>query len=161
MQSSWNVTDGEKIYMPEGKYFIGNLHGVLNEETRDELSNLHFQNGSPVEGRFKLSDGRDVVSYLFAVNESAIQDYQGREYRFKGTGLVSITKTGGLEEEFGDWDGGHIVEFKNEFICQSSTCSNPTSYPNKRSVRICFGEEVCLNGEVCTDEAEEDFYAGK
>ena len=53
----------------------------LRYETRDELSNLHFHNGikSPVEGKFTLSDGRDVVSYLFATDESKLQDHNGRE----------------------------------------------------------------------------------
>ena len=145
--NTWTVTDGDVVHMPKGVYYVGNLNGVLNETTRDELSVLH-QNGpheTPIEGKFTLSDGRDVVSFFFETDESTQIDQQHmREYKFKGSGIASLTLAAGLEEEYGDWDGGHIINFEKDFICQSSTFMT-SSYRDEKCIRITFGDEVCLN----------------
>ena len=51
-----------EVTLPEGKYYIGDLCYVL-DDVWEEVCNLTFENYRPLQGKFKLADGREFVLF--------------------------------------------------------------------------------------------------
>lgn len=100
--------------MRAGKYYVGDLCYVLNDEDWDNVCALIIKDNQRLEGEFELRDGRRFAIYGTTWGDGAYEDEFGKNYSVdSGTIgcilLEDITK-GEILESF-----GNIVEFHNDF----------------------------------------------
>ena len=76
-----------EVTLPKGKYYIGDLcHVIKDDDVWSELCKLTFNNGSPLQGKFKLSDGREFVLFRTYIGDG-VYDV---EYRGVHVGYVPV-----------------------------------------------------------------------
>jgi hypothetical protein len=103
--------------MIAGKYYVGDLCYVMNDEEWREVCNLTIVNHTMVNGEFNLPDGRRFAMYSTAYGDGEYLDQDGRSYCVDsgsiGCILLSDIKTQNYKhiEEL-----GNHIEFKNDFV---------------------------------------------
>lgn len=95
----WCETDTGKFNMPKGKYYVGDLAHVLPSELWNEIPNK--------PGKFTLSDGREVVSFMF---EGCQPEKDNKTDFYIESGMIGTTILAGLNKTwmchskmFGGW----------------------------------------------------------
>ena len=105
--------------MPAGKYWIGDLCYVLEDEW-DEACDLMFSNrdGNGGEGEFTMKDGRKFAVFSTKWGDGCYLDQEGRQYGVDAGSIGCIlakdlTYPGSVPE--GPSSGGNIVDIPEDF----------------------------------------------
>lgn len=103
--------------MKSGRYYVGDLCYIMNDEEWDQASTLMFHGVELLTGEFNLPDGRRFAKYFTAYGDGTYQDQHGRSYSVdSGTiGCIHVDdiKTNKYEhiEEL-----GNFIEFDQPFV---------------------------------------------
>jgi len=73
------ITDKVSATFPKGTYYIGDLCYILKPEWK-EVCDLIIKEDTVLEGKFKLSDGREFFIGNTAYGDGTYQDNLGQEY---------------------------------------------------------------------------------
>ena len=72
-------TTTTEVTLPEGKYYIGDLCYVFDNDAWMEVCSLTFENGRPLQGKFKLADGREFVMFKTYIGDGVYDiEYNGQ-----------------------------------------------------------------------------------
>ena len=116
-------TSIEAGVMPLGKYYVGDLSYVLSDGgTWEEVNILRLKDrkrranfstaGGGGQGKFTLSNGREIVIFDTAYGDGVYDDYGGRRYAVD-SGSIGLTLAEGLENT----QHGNLIEYKEAFNC--------------------------------------------
>jgi hypothetical protein len=105
--------------MPAGEYYIGDLCYVMHEEW-DEVCDLFFDRDQPYgcrQGKFKLKDGREFVSFNTRYGDGVYYDQTRMNEYGVDAGLIGCIKVSDIREELPP--DSVIVRFDQDFHCHS------------------------------------------
>lgn len=108
--------------MPSGNYYVGDLCYVLHE-VWDEVCGIMFKDMSnDNNGEFMLKDGRRFAVYGTAYGDGTYKDQYGNRYDVDA-GIIGCILVSDIKLISGDWwsndtDGGNVIEFKSDFVCE-------------------------------------------
>ena len=72
-------TDTTEVTLPEGKYYIGDLCYVFDDNEWDEVCSLTFGSDRPLQGKYKLADGREFVMFRTFIGDGVYDiEYNGQ-----------------------------------------------------------------------------------
>ena len=131
--------------MKAGRYYVGDLCYVMNDEEWDKVTSLLFDANCYLTGEFNLPDGTRFASYFTAYGDGTYRDQHGRSYSVdSGTiGCIHVEdiKTNKYEhiEEL-----GNFIEFDQPFVS------------GMEDGLITFGSVVIDTDPAYEDEDEED-----
>ena len=94
-------TSTTEVTLPEGKYYIGDLCYVLDDVWM-EVNKLTFENGRPLQGKFKLADGREFVSFKTYIGDGVYDiEYNGEavSYAPVDSGTIGAILAKDISEE--------------------------------------------------------------
>jgi hypothetical protein len=118
-------------FMDKGRYYVGDLSGVL---TNDEVKEF-----SGKIGQFTLTGGREIVNFKLPYGDGIYPDSKGRNH-IVDSGTVGITLAEGLKKTM----YGHIFDHDEKFACASIY----RVHPDKDIVGfISIGDEVGIYTE--------------
>ena len=107
------------IKMPAGTYYVGDLCYVMHNEW-DEACELFFSGRTDHgcnEGKFKLKDGREFVSFNTAYGDGEYYDTYGNAYDVDSGGIGCI-RINNIKEDLPKC-GFNIVTFDTDFECST------------------------------------------
>lgn len=134
----------QKVKMPSGTYWVGDLCYVLDEEWDEFCDITSVGNGDCYDGKIVLPSGRIAVSFGTAYGDGYYLDNKGRGYPVDA-GLLGAIKFEDLKNSSKNNDGGHVIEFENDFYCY---------YENENGV-IHFGD-VSIDTEGSDEDYDDD-----
>lgn len=105
--------------MPAGEYYIGDLCYVMHEEW-DEVCDLFFDRNSPygcLQGKFKLKDGREFVSFNTRYGDGTYYDQTRTNEYGVDAGLIGCIKVSDIRDQLPP--DSVIVLFDQDFHCHS------------------------------------------
>lgn len=98
--------------MPAGKYYIGDLCYVMDEEW-DEVCSLIIQGNECVDGEFVMKNGTRFACYGTMWGDGAYRDQDGRGYSVD-SGTIGCVLVDDIQGRRGD-TLGQVVEFTEPF----------------------------------------------
>ena len=104
--------------MQAGKYYVGDLCYVLDDDEWDQVCARTIQGKSFADGEFELNDGRKFAIYGTSWGDGGYQDYYGNEYSVD-SGSIGCIKIEDIKVKKYDDDLerlGAIVEFQTDFV---------------------------------------------
>ena len=103
--------------MQAGKYYVGDLCYVLDDDEWDQVCARTIQGKSFADGEFELDDGRKFAIYGTSWGDGGYQDYYGNEYSVD-SGSIGCIKVEDIKDEkyVNLLDFGAIVEFETDFV---------------------------------------------
>ncbi len=105
--------------MPAGEYYIGDLCYVM-DEVWDEVCDLFFDRNSPYgcnQGKFKLKDGREFVSFNTRYGDGVYYDQTRMNEYGVDAGLIGCIKVSDIRDRLPS--DSVIVRFDQDFHCHS------------------------------------------
>ena len=105
----------EKIQMPAGRYYVGDLCYLLSDEWGD-VCNLIIQDHQCLEGKFTLPDGRDFVMFNTLYGDGSYNDNEGREYGVDSGSIGCML----VPEDAPEVRGGNCITFRYPFEAYST-----------------------------------------
>ena len=105
----------EKIQMPAGRYYVGDLCYLLSDEWGD-VCNLIIQDHQCLEGKFTLPDGRDFVMFNTLYGDGSYDDNEGREYGVDSGSIGCML----VPEDAPEVRGGNCITFRYPFETYST-----------------------------------------
>ncbi|KAJ1467599.1 hypothetical protein T484DRAFT_1755749 [Baffinella frigidus] len=150
--------------MDAGEYYIGNLSTVLDyaDEFGEESSHRQRQiDHMHSEGKFVLTNGREIVIFRLPNGDGLYPDHQGRTYHINDAGFIGLTLRKGLVDEYVGIEefeelisiGGYIINFNETFECFSTTLKHTKARGGKVAF-VHFGMEVDINTDLQVDPPE-------
>ena len=106
--------------MPAGQYYIGDLCYVMHDEW-DEVCELFFAGRNDYgcnQGKFKLKDGREFVSFNTMYGDGSYFDKLGYRYDVDA-GLIGCIAVDNIKEPLPEASGFRLVTFTDEFECDA------------------------------------------
>lgn len=104
----------EKIQMPAGRYYVGDLCYLLGDEW-DVVCDLVIQDQRCLEGKFTLPDGRDFVMFNTLYGDGSYEDNEARVY-FVDAGSIGCML---VPEDAPEIRGGNCITFRYPFEAYS------------------------------------------
>lgn len=104
--------------MPAGTYYVGDLCYVMHEEW-DEVCELFFAGRNDYgcnQGKFKLKDGREFVSFNTRYGDGCYSDQNCNNYGVDA-GLIGCIKVADIREKL--QPDSVTVHFSTDFRCHS------------------------------------------
>lgn len=106
-----------RAYMMEaGKYFVGDLCYVFDDEDWEEVCELIIKGKDCLEGEFNLPDGRRFAMFNTSYGDGEYKDQDGHKYGVDA-GCIGCTLinnvTSSMDQDMNDL--GRIVEFTEKF----------------------------------------------
>lgn len=102
--------------MPAGKYYVGDLCYVLNDNW-DEFCDITIDSPRVLDGEFNFKDGRRFATFGTKWGDGEYYDQDGHRY-LVDAGLIGCVRVDDIDmelrEQTGDF-GGRIVEFDKPF----------------------------------------------
>lgn len=103
--------------MQAGKYYVGDLCYVMNDDEWEQVCARTIQGKSFADGEFELNDGRKFAIYGTSWGDGGYQDYYGNEYSVDSGSIGCIKLEDIKAEKYGDIERlGAIVEFETNFV---------------------------------------------
>ena len=103
--------------MQAGKYYVGDLCYVLDNDEWDQVCARTIQGKSFADGEFELNDGRKFAIYGTSWGDGGYQDYYGNEYSVDSGSIGCIKLEDIKAEKYDDIERlGAIVEFETDFV---------------------------------------------
>jgi hypothetical protein len=165
--SEWGDIESEFMKMPAGTYYVGDMYFVLSPDMNYELGQLQchpsLTTGThSMEGRFKLSGGREIVSFL----QTGTQHEKDNDIIFQlQSGSIGITLLAGLEET---WVDPQSVFIANSFDKNKRTIiytkTTMMDYINAVGTVVTYDEEFvcskCISRHFKNDTQTESIFFG-
>ena len=102
--------------MPAGRYYVGDLCYVMDDEEWDQFCKLTIQGNRCVDGEFNLPDGRRFATYGTYFGDGLYRDQHKNEYSVDA-GLIGCIRVEDIRAEKYDIERcGAIHEFAADFI---------------------------------------------
>ena len=104
--------------MQAGKYYVGDLCYVLDDDEWDQVCARTIQGKSFADGEFELDDGRKFAIYGTSWGDGGYQDYYGNEYSVDSgsIGCIKLEDIKDLKDKIDIELLGAIVEFETDFV---------------------------------------------
>ena len=104
--------------LPAGKYYVGDLCYVLDDDEWDEVCSLIIQGNKVIDGEFVLKDGREFAIYSTAYGDGEYNDYYGNSYSVDSgsIGCIKIEDIKDVKDKIDIELLGAIVDFKIDFV---------------------------------------------
>lgn len=105
--------------MPAGKYYIGDLCYVMDENEWDEFCGLtiDYEKHTCNDGEFTFKDGRRFAVYSTKFGDGLYFDEFDREYSVDAGSIGCIKLEDIRADKYDNIEElGNIVEFKNDFV---------------------------------------------
>ena len=104
--------------MQAGKYYVGDLCYVMDNDEWDQVCARTIQGKSFVDGEFELDDGRKFAIYGTSWGDGGYQDYYGNEYSVDSgsIGCIKLEDIKNLKDKIDIELLGAIVEFETDFV---------------------------------------------
>ena len=112
------MVDEVKIMMQAGKYYVGDLCYVMDDDEWDQVCECIIQGKKVVDGEFELDDGRKFAIYSTAWGDGVYNDYYGNSYSVDA-GSIGCIKVEDIRDVKNKMDIellGAIVEFETDFV---------------------------------------------
>jgi hypothetical protein len=102
--------------MKAGKYYVGDLCYVFNDEDWNQICKIIIDGHSCLEGEFNLPDGRRFAIFNTAWGDGEYEDQNGHSYSVDA-GSIGCTLVDNISaDKYEDLTQlGNIVEFKEDF----------------------------------------------
>lgn len=102
--------------MPAGRYYIGDLCYVMNDEEWEQFCKLTIKGNECLDGEFNLPDGRRFAAYGTAWGDGLYKDQYGRKYPVDA-GLIGCILVDDIKALmlYNIEDLGNISEFAMDF----------------------------------------------
>jgi hypothetical protein len=100
----------EKIQMPAGRYYVGDLCYLLGDEW-DVVCDLVIQDQRCLEGKFTLPDGRDFVMFGTMYGDGSYDDNEARVYLVDSGSIGCML----VPEDAPEIRGGNCITFQHPF----------------------------------------------
>lgn len=103
--------------MPAGKYYVGDLCYVMNDEEWDQFCGITIKGNACLDGEFEMPDGRKFATYGTAWGDGEYRDQHGNRYAVDA-GLIGCIRVEDIRaEKYEDIERlGAIHEFKTDFV---------------------------------------------
>ena len=106
--------------MPAGKYYIGDLCYVMDNDEWRELCNIIFQGQKVIYGEFELPDGRRFAIYGTAWGDGEYYDQYGHTYSVDAGSIGCILMSDIRAHKYDNiLDLGAVQEFAEPFATGS------------------------------------------
>jgi len=106
--------------MPAGKYYIGDLCYVMDNEEWRELCNIIIQGEKIADGEFELPDGRRFAIYGTAYGDGEYYDQYGHTYSVDAGSIGCILMSDICAHKYDNiLDLGAVQEFAEPFATGS------------------------------------------
>ena len=104
--------------MPAGKYYVGDLCYVMNDEEWKEFCSITIDGQKVIDGEFQFKDGRRFATYCTAFGDGVYHDQYGHSYSVDAglIGCILIDDIHIEKYEKSLLDLGSIMEFDNSFV---------------------------------------------
>jgi len=104
--------------LPVGKYYVGDLCYVLDNDEWDEVCSLIIQGNKVIDGEFVLKDGREFAIYSTAYGDGEYNDYYGNSYSVDSgsIGCIKIEDIKNVKDKIDIELLGAIVDFEIDFV---------------------------------------------
>jgi hypothetical protein len=129
--------------MQAGKYWVGDLCYIMNDEEWDEvleLTDLEDQPWALGEGEFTFKDGRRFAMYRTIYGDGSYPDQSGCYFPVD-SGSIGCVRVDDFEDRAYHTSGGAVYTFENDF----------ETFSTKNGL-ICIGHV-----EIDTSEDEEEY----
>ena len=102
--------------MKAGKYYVGDLCYVFNDEDWNQICKIIIDGHSCLEGEFNLPDGRRFAIFNTAYGDGEYEDQNGHSYSVDA-GSIGCTLDDNISaDKYEDLTQlGNIVEFEEDF----------------------------------------------
>ena len=84
--------------MQAGKYYVGDLCYVMDNDEWDQVCSIIIQGNKVFDGEFELKDGRKFAIYSTAYGDGLYNDYYGNEYSVD-SGSIGCIKVEDIKAE--------------------------------------------------------------
>jgi hypothetical protein len=104
--------------MQAGKYYIGDLCYVLDDDEWDEVCSIIIKGNNFFDGEFVLEDGREFAIYSTAYGDGEYNDYYGNSYSVDSgsIGCIRIEDIKNVKNKIDIELLGAIVNFDTQFV---------------------------------------------
>jgi hypothetical protein len=103
--------------MQAGKYYVGDLCYVMDNDEWEQVCARTIQGRSFADGEFELNDGRKFAIYGTSWGDGGYSDYYGNEYSVDSGSIGCIKLKDIKAEKYDDIERlGAIVEFETDFV---------------------------------------------
>jgi hypothetical protein len=105
------------MYMPAGKYYVGDLCYVMTDEEWDVFCSITIKGLNCIDGQFEMPDGRKFATYGTMYGDGLYKDQYGNKYGVDA-GLIGCIRVEDINPEKLDniEELGAIHEFKTDFV---------------------------------------------
>lgn len=102
--------------MPAGRYYVGDLCYVMNDDEWNEICGLTFKGGKVTNGEFTLNDGRKFAMYSTAYGDGEYYSNIGHSLSVDSGTIGCILEQDIKTEKYENLlDLGSIVDISNDF----------------------------------------------
>jgi hypothetical protein len=104
--------------MQAGKYYVGDLCYVLDDDEWDEVCSIIIQGNKVIDGEFVLEDGREFAIYSTAYGDGEYNDYYGNSYSVDSgsIGCIKIEDIKNVKDKIDIKLLGATVDFEIDFV---------------------------------------------
>ena len=107
--------------MKAGKYYVGDLCYVFNDEDWQAVCKVIIDGHSCLEGEFNLPDGRRFAVFSTAWGDGEYYDQNGHSYSVDAGSIGCMLVDNITANKYDNLlDLGNIVEMKRDFQCYSN-----------------------------------------
>jgi hypothetical protein len=104
--------------MQAGKYYVGDLCYVLDDDEWDEVCSIIIQGNKVIDGEFELKDGRKFAIYSTAYGDGLYNDYYANEYSVDSgsIGCIKVEDIKNVKDKIDIELLGATVDFEIDFV---------------------------------------------
>jgi hypothetical protein len=104
--------------MQAGKYYVGDLCYVLDDDEWDQVCSIIIQGNKVIDGEFVLEDGREFAIYSTAYGDGEYNDYYGNSYSVDSgsIGCIKIEDIKNVKDKIDIKLLGATVDFEIDFV---------------------------------------------
>lgn len=102
--------------MPSGKYYIGDLCYVLNNQDWDEVCSLTIKDRNIIDGEFTMKDGRRFAMYSTKFGDGEYSDQYGMAYCVDSGSIGCILASDITQADCEPKDLGLLMTFETDFV---------------------------------------------
>ena len=129
--------------MPAGKYYVGDLCYVMNDDEWDQVCSVTIVDNKCIDGEFNLPDGRRFAMYGTAWGDGVYKDLCDREFSVD-SGTIGCIKVDDIKTEKYEHiaELGNFIDFDSDFV----------TYGSRKEGVIQFGRIHINTDPDCDDE---------